>query len=137
MVPKEPEKLQKTNPDPPLAVKRIFIADAREFDDPDPNLTPDQVRLMLAEFLPELHSSKIEEATKDGVLYIQFLKVVGTKGDDFPPPEMCPLIMTLEEFDGDCTKEKCNWWSRTHQKCAVLHISDNIAKMPSPAAWHQ
>ena len=72
------EPLVKTEPPAPLP--RIFIADGREFPDPDPNLTIDQVRLMLADFMSELHNCKIEEADKGNIHYVTFLKTVGVKG---------------------------------------------------------
>ena len=59
---------------------RVFVADNREFPDPDPDLSIDEVKNMLADFMPELHTAEVKETEKDGKTYIQFIKKVGTKG---------------------------------------------------------
>jgi len=59
---------------------RVFIADNREFPDPDPTLAISEVQRLLADFLPELHNAEIKELDKDGKHLIQFIKKVGTKG---------------------------------------------------------
>ena len=59
---------------------RVFIADNREFPDPDLTLTVNEVQRLLANFLPELHNAEIKEQEKDGKHYVQFIKKVGTKG---------------------------------------------------------
>ena len=59
---------------------RIFIADQREFPDPDPNMTVEQVKQMLADFLPELATAEVREEVKgDDTLY-HLVRRVGTKG---------------------------------------------------------
>ena len=40
---------------------RVFIYDGREFPDPDPNLSPDEVRKMMADFFPELANAEARE----------------------------------------------------------------------------
>ena len=59
---------------------RVFIADNREFPDPDPTLAISEVQRLLADFLPELHNAEIKELDKDGKHFIHFIKKVGTKG---------------------------------------------------------
>ncbi len=59
---------------------RVFIADNREFPDPDPTLAINEVQRLLADYLPELHNAEIKELDKDGKHFIQFIKKVGTKG---------------------------------------------------------
>jgi len=59
---------------------RVFIADNREFPDPDPTLAINEVQRLLADILPELHNAQIKELDKDGKHYVQFIKKVGTKG---------------------------------------------------------
>ncbi len=59
---------------------RVFVADNREFPDPDPNLSVEEVKKLLADFLPELHNAEVKEIEKDGKHYVQFIKKVGTKG---------------------------------------------------------
>jgi PRTRC genetic system protein C len=63
-----------------VTMTRVFIADNREFPDPDPTLTVSEVQRLLADFLPELHNAEIKELDKDGKHFIQFIKKVGTKG---------------------------------------------------------
>ena len=38
---------------------RVFVYDNREFPDPDPNLTVDQVRETMASFFPELTTATV------------------------------------------------------------------------------
>ncbi len=59
---------------------RVFVADNREFTDPDPTLDITGIQRLLADFLPELHNAEIKETDKDGKHYVQFIKKVGTKG---------------------------------------------------------
>jgi PRTRC genetic system protein C len=59
---------------------RIFIADNREFPDPDPSLAVNDVQRLLADFLPELHNAEIKEVKRGDDLLYQFIKKVGTKG---------------------------------------------------------
>ena len=44
---------------------RIFIYDGREFEDPDPEMTVDQVKASLADFYGELANATVSE-TKRG-----------------------------------------------------------------------
>ena len=60
--------------------ERVFIADNRQFPDPDPGLSVDEVKRMLADFMPELHNAEIKQVEKEGKIYVQFIKKVGTKG---------------------------------------------------------
>ena len=61
-------------------MSRIFIADEREFSDPDPTLPVNDVQQMLADFLPELHNAEVIEEPQGTDILIQFVKKVGTKG---------------------------------------------------------
>jgi PRTRC genetic system protein C len=61
-------------------VARIFVYDGREFPDPDPNQTPDEVRITLSNLLPELANAETKHSTKDGDDVYEFRKRVGTKG---------------------------------------------------------
>ena len=64
----------------PTQKERVFVADNREFPDPDPSISVDEVKKMLADFMPELHNAEVKETEKDGKTYIQFIKKVGAKG---------------------------------------------------------
>lgn len=59
---------------------RIFVYDGREFPDPDPNMSPDDVRAHMADLLPELANAEIKESTHDGDTIFEFKRRVGTKG---------------------------------------------------------
>ena len=59
---------------------RIFMYDEREFPDPDPTMTPEEVRTMMTDFFPELANAGITQHTRgDDELYV-FERRVGTKG---------------------------------------------------------
>jgi len=61
-------------------VARIFVYDGREFPDPDPCATPDEVRQRMTDFFPELDNAEIREHKRgDDTLY-ELVRRVGTKG---------------------------------------------------------
>lgn len=63
---------------------RMFICDGREFPDPDPRLSVEDVRKHLAEFLPELTNAEVrEEQRGEDTVYV-FSKRIGTKGATRP-----------------------------------------------------
>ena len=63
-----------------VKMTRIFVYDGREFPDPAPDLTPDEVRKMMTDFFPELANAEIKEGKRgDDTLY-EFVRKVGTKG---------------------------------------------------------
>jgi len=59
---------------------RIFIVDGREFPDPDPSLTVDEVRESWTNWFPELSNATTQERKDGETTYIEFRKTVGTKG---------------------------------------------------------
>ena len=59
---------------------RIFVYDGREFPDPDPSLTPDQVRQRMSDFFPELANADVREHTRDADTLYELVRKVGTKG---------------------------------------------------------
>ena len=66
-----------------MATKRVFSYDSRAYDDFDPTQTPEQVKQMMAAFLPELATAKIKEVKSDTepdtMIYV-FERQTGTKG---------------------------------------------------------
>jgi len=59
---------------------RIFHYDGRDFPDPDPTMTPEEVRNMMTDFFPELANANITQHTRgDDELYV-LERRVGTKG---------------------------------------------------------
>jgi PRTRC genetic system protein C len=61
-------------------MSRIFVYDGREFPDPDPNMTPEQVRQTMADFFPELVNSDIKQAARGEDTLYELVRKVGTKG---------------------------------------------------------
>jgi PRTRC genetic system protein C len=59
---------------------RKFIVDGTEYPDPDPGMTPEQFKDMMAGFLPEIANAEMTtEKQGDDTIY-RFRKRVGTKG---------------------------------------------------------
>lgn len=62
---------------------RIFIYDGREFPDPDPSLSVEEVRKQLSDFFPELTNAETrEERRGDDEVRYTFARRIGTKGAD-------------------------------------------------------
>ena len=59
---------------------RVFIYDGREFPDPDPNLSVDEVKCMMADFFPELANAEVRESKRDDDTLYELVRRVGTKG---------------------------------------------------------
>ena len=59
---------------------RIFVYENREFPDPDPNMTVDQVRQSMTSFFPELVNATVLERQRGEDTIHEFQKRVGTKG---------------------------------------------------------
>jgi len=59
---------------------RKFVYDGREFPDPDPNLSPDEVRQMMTDFFPELANAEVREHKTDEDTLYELVRRVGTKG---------------------------------------------------------
>ena len=62
-------------------VKRQFKHGNRQLDDPDPNITPEEVKQFYAGTYPELTTSNVHGPKMDGdVAVYEFKTTVGTKG---------------------------------------------------------
>lgn len=59
---------------------RIFVYDGREFDDPDPTMSVEQVRQSLVAFFPELSNAETKQSKRGEDDIIVFERRVGTKG---------------------------------------------------------
>lgn len=59
---------------------RIFVYDGREFPDPDPRISVEDVRKQLAEFFPELANAETREERRGEDTRFTFTKRIGTKG---------------------------------------------------------
>ena len=62
---------------------RIFVYDGREFPDPDPGLSVEEVRRQLSDFFPELNNAETREDRRgDDEVRYTFTRRIGTKGGD-------------------------------------------------------
>jgi PRTRC genetic system protein C len=59
---------------------RFFIYDGREFPDPDPKLSIEEVKRQLAEFFPELANADARQDKRGDDTVITLAKRIGTKG---------------------------------------------------------
>ncbi len=59
---------------------RIFSYDGREFPDPDPKLSVEEVRQQLSQFFPELVNAETRETRRGEDTVYTFSKRIGTKG---------------------------------------------------------
>ena len=60
---------------------RVFVYDGREFPDPDPGLSVEDVRKQLSDFFPELTNAETrEERRGDDEMRYTFARRIGTKG---------------------------------------------------------
>ncbi len=59
---------------------RIFVVEGREYPDPSPALSTDEVRHTLANYFPELANATTNERKDGDTTYFEFRKQVGTKG---------------------------------------------------------
>ena len=59
---------------------RIFVYDGREFPDPDPKMSIDEVRQNMSSLLPELANASTITSKRGEDDIIKFEKRVGTKG---------------------------------------------------------
>ncbi|KKL91648.1 hypothetical protein LCGC14_1892570 [marine sediment metagenome] len=88
---------------------RVFVYDGREFPDPDPSLSTDDVRAHYANFFPELSNAETKSVKRGEDDVIEFKKRVGTKG--MANTKECPLcgceitrieaVKTSLEWDGE------------------------------------
>jgi PRTRC genetic system protein C len=59
---------------------RVFVYDGREFPDPDPSLSVDEVKAMMADFFPELCDAEARESKRGDSAVYELVRRVGTKG---------------------------------------------------------
>ena len=59
---------------------RVFVYDGREFPDPDPSMSVDEVRQSMTSFFPELANAETKQSKRDEDDIVEFQKRVGTKG---------------------------------------------------------
>ncbi len=59
---------------------RVFVYDGREFPDPDPKMSVDEVRQSMTNFFPELANAETKQSKRGDNDIIEFNRRVGTKG---------------------------------------------------------
>ena len=59
---------------------RIFVYDDREFPDPDPQMSVEQVKNTLAYFYGEIANASVKETKRGEDSIYEFQRRVGTKG---------------------------------------------------------
>ena len=59
---------------------RVFVYDGREFPDPDPKMSVDEVRQSMTNFFPELANAETRQSKRGDDDIIEFNRRVGTKG---------------------------------------------------------
>ena len=72
---------------------RIFVYDDREFPDPDPEMSVEQVKATLADFYGEIANASVKETSRGEDTIIEFQRRVGTKGRSFHRPQPGRLDM--------------------------------------------
>ena len=65
---------------------RVFVYDDREFPDPDPQMSVDQVKATLSDFYGEIANASVKETKRGDDTIYEFQRRVGTKGA-FPTPK--------------------------------------------------
>jgi PRTRC genetic system protein C len=76
---------------------RIFVVDGREFPDPGPQLTVEEVRQQLGEFFPELANADTREEQRGGDTRYVFTRRIGTKGQRRAPDVVAILRRVPEK----------------------------------------
>jgi len=59
---------------------RVFVYEGREFPDPDPNLSVDEVKQRMTDFFPELANAEVKEVARGEDTLYEFVRKVGVKG---------------------------------------------------------
>lgn len=108
--------------------ERIFVYDGREFQDPDPKMTPDEIRQYYVAFFTELANAEIlPPVARTGKSVIEFKRRVGTKGsfvmkflDGSPVPEsyleaLQPWLEAACDAEDRYGVDECERFSREHR----------------------
>ena len=75
---------------------RIFVYDNRQFPDPDPKLSVEEVRRQFAEFFPELANAETREEKRGDDTVYTFSKRIGTKGKR-KSPDIAAILCRVPE----------------------------------------
>jgi PRTRC genetic system protein C len=80
---------------------RIFSYEGKEYPDPDPKMSVDDVRQSMAGFFPELSNAETTEAKRGEDTIITFKKRVGTKGATDDTPRMSDSELLIAEAEAE------------------------------------
>lgn len=61
------------------AQPRVFVYNGREFHDPNPTSTPDEVRRLMADFFPELANAEVRGNKRANETVFELTRRVGIK----------------------------------------------------------
>ncbi len=67
---------------PTKTARRVFVYDNREFPDPDPALSIDEVRQQMVEFFSELTNADQHSELRGDTQVVTFSRRIGTKGQE-------------------------------------------------------
>ena len=59
---------------------RVFVYDGREFPDPDPQMSVDEVRQSMTNYFPELANAESKQSKRGDDDIFELKRRVGTKG---------------------------------------------------------
>ena len=120
---------------------RIFIYDGKEYPDPDPKLTTDEVRQNLANFFPELSNAETKEIKRGDDKVFTFTKRTGTKGSvlkidirEVPGSDKSLKYVEIKVDDnspvGDAMLlDKASLWLIRHNEYSLLGLSIERTKI--------
>lgn len=94
------------NPTEQTPKTRIFVIDGREFDDPDPKMTVEEVRQYYVTYFPELSNAETVKTERDSKTrpdekeeVYEFKRRVGVKGDVSTDREKVIIAKWLAEAE--------------------------------------
>ncbi|NKE70222.1 PRTRC system protein C [Candidatus Manganitrophus noduliformans] len=83
-------------------MERFFEYGQLRLSDPDPGMTPEQVRDFYAAVYPELAQAVVGEPERRGATQVyKITRAVGTKGGEPSPPHLhmqCSVLLTVEQL---------------------------------------
>jgi PRTRC genetic system protein C len=74
---------------------RVFVYDGRDFPDPDPTLSVEDVRKQLSDFFPELTNAETREERRGDDVRYTFARRIGTKG--VGQPDIVTILRRVPE----------------------------------------
>ena len=88
---------------------RVFVYDDREFPDPDPEMSVDQVKATLSDFYGEIANASVKETSRGDDTIYEFQRRVGTKGAFPCPPEPREVVRWTTAHLPVCWRRPRRW----------------------------